>query len=181
MKTEASISNSTERDDRQKVGKVVLDERNKLHLAIIKRMMELGFCTSVEIVESFKRRYLFDCHNVETSRALDLAGLRNAKDMLSSLTKEYMLKSILMHYKKYTSDRDLLRCTSGQVGRIQACGLYSLKLKKEALGDYANTTLKRDVQLYDMTVEEAHQLIKRLDEWEAKVLLSKKKKQEVRK
>lgn len=180
MKTEAS-TNKVEHDDRQKVGKVVLDERNKLHLSIIKRMMELGFCTATEIVESFKRRYLFDCHNVETSRALDLAGLKNAKEMLGSLTKEFMLKSILMHYKKYSSDRDLLRCSSGQVGRIQACGLYSLKLQKSALEDYACTTLKRDVKLYDMTVEEAHQLIKRLDEWEAKVLLIKKKKQEVKK
>ena len=178
MKQEA-LTSKTEHSDRQKVGAVVLDYRKKLHREIVKKMMELKFCTSPEIIECFKRRYLFDCHNVETSRALDLAGLKNAVKMLGTLDARFMLRSILLHYKKLEHERELLRCTSGQIGKMQAVGIYQLKLKREALEDYAKTTLKREVSLYDMSIEEAHQVIKRLEEWEAKVLLGKKCKAEV--
>ena len=170
-----------ERDDRTKVASVVLDYRKRLHRAIVKRMMELNLCTSDDRIECFKRRYLFDCHSVETSRALDLVGLKNAIELLETVDASFMIKSILLHYKKYESIRDLERCSKGQVGKIQAVGLYQIKLSKEALADYSGTTLKRAVVMYDLSIEEAHQVIKRLEEWEAKVLLSKKAKSEVKK
>lgn len=183
MKTEVSTNklDRAEREDRPKVASAVLEYRKKLHHALIRRMMELKFCTSPDIIECFKRRYLFDCHSVETSRALDLQGLKNAIELLETVDANYMLRSIKLHYKKFDGDRNLLRCTSGQVGKIQAVGIHFLGLKKEALCEYAKSTLKREVTLYDMTVEEAHQLIKRLEEWEAKVLLSKKTNAEVKK
>jgi len=59
-------------NSKDKAGGDVLKARNQLHLAIVSKMKSLGFCTAPTIVESFKRWYLWDYLDVETSRSLSL-------------------------------------------------------------------------------------------------------------
>lgn len=152
----------------------ILKLRKTLHRKIVSRMRELDFCTSPKIIENFKRWYLWDFHNVETSRSLSEEQLKNAINNLQLIRKEAAVSSISVKFTGYNSDRDLLRCSDGQVKNIHAVGLYQLNMSKDSLKKYIEKTLKRDVYLWDLTTEEAHQCIKRLEEWEAKVLMEKK-------
>ena len=58
--------------------------RTDLHRAIVTHMNVIGLTESEEIIERFKRWYLFDYFNVETSRALSIEGLEAAKKQLKT-------------------------------------------------------------------------------------------------
>lgn len=143
-------------------------ERINLHKAIVKRMMEMGLCTKPEIIEDFKRWYLMDFFIVETSKALSIIELRQAKDLLNTITKEQAVKMLMLKHDRYEQDRDLLRCSIGQVKKIQAVGKWKMRMSWPGLRSYIEKTLKRQVSLYEFTVSEAHLVIQRLEKWEAK-------------
>jgi hypothetical protein len=141
-------------------------------------MRYLNICTSESIVESFKRCYLWDYHNVETSKALSLSGLNNAIAMVNDIQLKPMIGSMQIRYQSFANTGDILRCSAGQKNKIIAIAKYQLKIKPEALKKYAEATLERNVygnnyHALDVTVNEAHQVIMRLEKWEAKEILKK--------
>ncbi|MBU1096876.1 MAG: hypothetical protein KKB34_10380 [Bacteroidetes bacterium] len=160
------------------IAKDIITKRLELHKAIVKKMRYLNICTSETIVEAFKRCYLWDYHNVETSKALSLAGLNNAITMINDIQLKPILGSMLIRYQSYENTGDLLRYSQGQKNKIIAIAKYQLKIKPEALKKYAEATLERNVygnnyHALDVTVNEAHQVIMRLEKWEAKEILKK--------
>lgn len=157
-------------ENKRVVSKEILFLRIELHKQIIKRMRQLGFCTSPNLIEIFKRWYLWDYHNVETSRTLSMNGLNSAITMLNRVDRQYAIKMLLTKYSKFNGERDLLKSTSGQEKKIQAIAFFSLKFTNKSLREYAKETLKRDVYLYDITMNEAHQLIVRLEKFEKKTV-----------
>lgn len=157
----------------EEISRKILSLRNKFHRSLVKRMRELDFCTNPEIVEAFKRWYLWDFHNVETSKALSEEGLNNAIENLKLIRKDYALRTLQIKYK-YNSERELRRCTKGQIAAIIAIGKHRLGLNDKGLKNYIESTLHKKVYLWDITIEEAHSVIKRLEEWEAKELTRRK-------
>ena len=143
--------------------------RNELHLKVVEKMKELNFCASDQIVESFKRWYLWDYHNVETSRSLSEEQLHNAIKSLQTISKTNAISAIVNRYTAYESERDLLNCSDGQIRNITAIAKYKLKLSKDETKKYLEKTIHRKMFFWKLTIEEAHQCIKRLEEWEKKV------------
>lgn len=161
-----------------KIGGDVIAERIHLHQAIVQKMRSLGLCTSPEIVEKFKRWFLWDFCNVETSRALSLIQLKEAKKMLIDITITIATKNILGKYQTFQSKRDILKITNGQRKKITAIAKYSFKLSANDLKTYISKRIGREpyVSKYfflDMTIQEADTIIKALEKWEAKVLINK--------
>ncbi|KKP28325.1 MAG: hypothetical protein UR18_C0006G0037 [Candidatus Nomurabacteria bacterium GW2011_GWE2_31_40] len=152
--------------------------RTDLHRAIVTHMNVIGLTESEEIIERFKRWYLFDYFNVETSRALSIEGLEAAKKQLKTVTLEEALKGITRKYHFYTSDKQLVRCTQGQVNKIYAVALGSLKMGKEKMFEYINTSLHREVWKFKMSMTEADTVIKRLENFEVKKIRDKRNERE---
>lgn len=164
----------------KKAAQKIFRLRVDLHNAIVKKMKWLGFCTAASVVEVFKRRYLWDYHNVETSRSLTASQLKDAIEMLKSVDRDAMTNSILMYYTKFKSSKELVKSTDKQRNKIKAICTKALKLKPEGLSKYASDTLGRAVYVnkyhwLDVSIAEAHELIQRLEKWEAKVLTNGRK------
>ncbi len=158
----------------KKIGKAILDLRRTFHKKLVRKMRELEICTSEKITENFKRWYLWDFHNVETSRALNEKDLRNAIRNLDLIKKNIAVSSIITKFQGYESERDLVRATDKQVRNITAVGKYQLNLSPESLQKYIEKSLHRKVQLWEITIKEADTCIKRLEEWESKKIMGAK-------
>ncbi len=164
----------------RKAAKIIFKRRMDLHNAIVKRMRELKFCTAAQIVEDFKRWYLWDYHNVETSKALSLQGLNDAIDMLSSVVGKKAYEALMLKHTSYEKETMLVKATIPQSKKITAVAKHRLKLSIDSLTKYAAETLKRQVYVGryhnpDCTIKEADYLIKRLEGWEARALKKSKK------
>ena len=136
---------------------------------IVKRMTQLGICTSPYLIESFKRWYLWGCFQVETSKALDAEGLEIARIKLKHISRKEALIGLAKKYNQLSEDRNVLRATSAQVNKIKAIAVYKFHLNNKDIKRYVEKTIDRKVYLYDITVAEAHHTIERLEKWEKKV------------
>jgi hypothetical protein len=156
-----------------KVGGDVIAARIHLHQAISEKMKNLGLCTAPAIVEVFKRWYLWDFHNVETSRALSLMQLKDAMKMLITVTQTTAVNALLTKYNIFESKRDVLKLTQGQANKIIAIAKYGIKINAKELKTFATKRLDRDPYInqyfaMDITMEEANKLIQALEKWEVR-------------
>jgi len=131
---------------------------------------DFHICTREDIIEDFKRAFLWDHMSVETSRSLDQKGLETALNRLNILTLEQAVTMMQMKYTKFTSTSDFLMATKNQTGKIIAINAKRLRLSDDNLFAYFNKTLGRKVFRFNMTGGEAHHLIQRLEQWEANLL-----------
>lgn len=142
--------------------------RIELHHKIIYHMREIGLCDSEQVVEHFKRWYLFDHHAVETSRALSVKGLETAKKDLKNVTAAEAVEGIMRKYRAYECANELYICTQRQINKIYAIAIGSVNMDKQKMYNYFNSTLHRKVFKFNMSVAEADLVIKRLEQFEAK-------------
>lgn len=160
-------------NSKNKVGSDILKARNQLHLAIVSKMKNLRICTAPTIVEIFKRWYLWDYWNVETSRSLSLLQLKDAIKMLSIVTQSSAVSMLMAKYNAFSSQREILNLSGGQMKKIIAIAKYGFDLKHSELKEYISKRIDREpyVNHYfamDITVQEADTIIKALEKWEAK-------------
>jgi len=145
-----------------------------LHKRIVYRMFhDFHICTREDLIEDFKRAFLWDHCSVETSRSLDMKGLETALNRLNILTVEQAITMLQMKYTKYASTSDFLMATKNQTGKIVAINTNHLKLAYGDLIKYIEKTLERKVYPFNMTMAEAHHLIQRLEQWESNTLRKK--------
>ena len=164
-------------NSKNKVGGDVIAARIKLHQAITGKMKSIGLCTSPKVVEIFKRWYLWDYWNVETSRSLSLLQLKDAMKMLEVITQASAVSMLMAKYNAFETQREILKLTSGQKNKIIAIAKYKFELSHKDLKDYAKKRLHRDPYInqyftMDITIDEADQLIKALEKWEIKASTS---------
>lgn len=142
--------------------------RTELHHKIVFHLRSIGLTDSETVIEHFKRWYLFDHHGVETSRALSIDGLEKAKKELFSICTADAIKGIMRKYSSYSSEKELLICTPGQVHKIYAVALGGLKMSKPQMFNYVDTTLARKTFSFNISMIEADKVIKRLEQFEVK-------------
>ncbi len=147
----------------------IAEQRIKLHKRIITKMSRLGLCTSEYHIEAFKRWFLWNYFKVETSKSFDLKQIEGAIKTLRIVSKNKAVKGIKEKYSQFERDRDLVRCTNAQKKKIQAIAYYRIKLDSIQLAKYTYKTFGRRIVGFDMTIDEADQLIKRLEQWEVKL------------
>jgi len=153
---------------------LIANMRKGLHKRIVYRMFhDFHICTTDNLIEDFKRAFLWDHCSVETSRSLDMKGLETALSRLNILTLEQAVTMMQMKYTKYMSTSDFLMATKNQIGKITAINTKHLKLTYGALIEYIEKTLDRKVYPFNMTEAEAHHLIQRLEQWESNILRKK--------
>lgn len=153
---------------------LIAEMRKGLHRRIVYRMFrDFHICTKDDLVEDFKRAFLWDHCSVETSRSLDQKGLESALNRLNILTVEQAVSMMQMKYTKYASTSDFLMATKNQIGKITAINTKHLKLTYADLLKYIEKTLERRVYPFNMTEAEAHHLIQRMEKWESNILRKK--------
>jgi len=153
---------------------LIANMRKGLHKRIVYRMFhDFHICTTDNLVEDFKRAFLWDHCSVETSRSLDQKGLETSLQRLNILTLEQAVTMMQMKYTKYASTSDFLMATKNQTGKIIAINAKHLKLSYPDLLTYIEKTLDRKVYPFNMTMAEAHHLIERLEKWESNILRKK--------
>ncbi|HBO60815.1 TPA: hypothetical protein DD449_03975 [Candidatus Berkelbacteria bacterium] len=153
---------------------LIANMRKGLHKRIVYRMFhDFHICTTDNLIEDFKRAFLWDHCSVETSRSLDMKGLETALSRLNILTLEQAVTMMQMKYTKYASTSDFLMATKNQTGKIIAINAKHLKLSYPDLLTYIEKTLERKVYPFNMTMAEAHHLIERLEKWESNILRKK--------
>ena len=139
---------------------LIANMRKGLHKRIVYRMFhDFHICTTDNLVEDFKRAFLWDHCSVETSRSLDQKGLETSLQRLNILTLEQAVTMMQMKYTKYASTSDFLMATKNQTGKIIAINAKHLKLSYPDLLTYIEKTLDRKVYPFNMTMAEAHHLI----------------------
>lgn len=97
--------------------------------------------------------------------------------MLDVVTHSSAASRLMAKYK-FDSQREILKLTVGQKNKIIAIAKYNFKLSHTELKNYAKKKFHREPYInqyfaMDITVDEADQLIKALEQWEIKA--SKKK------
>lgn len=147
--------------------------RIELHHRIIYHMRQIGLCDSEIVVEHFKRWYLFDYHAVETSRALSVEGLEKAKRELKNVTAAEAVEGIMRRYSTYESTKEMYACTQRQINKIYAIATGSIKMNRNKMFSYFNSSLHRKVWKFKMSIAEADLIIKRLEQFEEKVIRGK--------
>jgi hypothetical protein len=144
--------------------------RVRFHQAMVMHMKQIGFATTDQIIEQFKRWYLFTFWRVETSRAMSEKNLNEAIEHVHSVNIGEAVDGILHKYKNYASKKELIQCTQNQVNNIYAISLHSLKKSKKWMFNYIYSTLHRKGHKFNITFAEADTVIKRLEKYEAKIL-----------
>jgi len=143
--------------------------RRNLHKKIQGKLLRFNICTADKIVETFKRKFLWENLGVETSRSLDLEGLKKAEEELGKLTARDISNFLLYENSGYQSDSEITRCTERQIKKIDAIALYRIKMSKEKMFAYFEETLHRKVYYYNISLSEADKIIKRLEQFEYKL------------
>lgn len=148
--------------------------RIRLHQTLVLHMKDIGLVTSANVIEDFKRWYLFTFWRVETSRALSELQLYEAIEHVKGVPLKEAVDGIMHKYKRYASEKELVKCTQNQINAIYAICIGSLKKTKEWMFNYIYSTLHRSGHKFNISFAEADTVIKRLEKFEAKVLRAAK-------
>ena len=121
--------------------------RTDLHRAIVTHMNVIGLTESEEIIERFKRWYLFDYFNVETSRALSIEGLEAAKKQLKTVTLEEALKYLSLP-RELGSHPETGETISANIGRFGPYIVHQKDFRSLKEDDVYKIELPRALEIF---------------------------------
>lgn len=146
--------------------------RQKLHYSAIELVRSLGWVSRDKLVREVKNIFLWHWYKVETSRALDLNTLKDAVHKIKRMNKAHLLEHLIAR-DMCDTESDLAILTSKQRNKLVRVMVYVIKMSTEAQLKYIQDTVGVSAPIGLLTITEADQVIKRVEKWEAKILLSK--------
>jgi hypothetical protein len=147
--------------------------RKKVHFEIRKRIGKIGWLDRADITEKVKQKAIWIFFNKESLRALDIIELKEALLKIEELDENFLL----MCFQEYNSAtalneraaRNYRRATEMQIKKIIKVGRYVIGMDNNGLNKYIKeTTEERAKSIYQLTVNDADSVIKRLEQWETK-------------
>lgn len=146
--------------------------RKKLHWASRDLVVSFGWVAKDKIVREVKNIFLWHTYKVETSRALDLNTIREAIHKIKKISKAHVLEHLEAR-DLCDSENELLKLTSKQRNKLVRIMVYVLKLNTERQLNYIDECVNVRTPIGLLTMSEADVVIKRVEQWEAKVILNK--------
>lgn len=160
----------------QKFVDTIIKERNelrkRLHRAIRSRVYNWNWSPSDEIIEKVKRTFLWVECKVETSRSLDIDKLKAAITLAKNYDREKMIEHMDKRYKDFHPNQ-FRRATLPQQNKLKRIMVYVIKMKDDAIITYIEETINRKTDINNLTINEANQVIRRVEKWEARILTGK--------
>ena len=154
----------------------VIKERNelrkRLHKAIRSRVYNWNWIPTDENVEKVKRTFLWIEFKVETSRSLDNEALKEAIGKAKNYDREKMIEHMDKRYKDFHPNQ-FRRATLPQQGKLKRIMFYVIKMKDDAAITYIEETIGRKTDINNLSINEANQVIRRVEKWEARILTGK--------
>lgn len=146
--------------------------RKQLHRAIANRVWNWNWIPSDENIEKVKRTFLWVEYQVETSRALDIDVLKSAMKTAKNYDREKMIAHMEKRYKDFHPNQ-FRRATLPQQGKLKRIFFFVIKLKDDAVIKYIEDTIGRKTDINNLSINEANQVIRRVEKWEARILTGK--------
>lgn len=146
--------------------------RKRLHWAARDLVISYGWVARDKVIRECKNIFLWHFYKVETSKALTLEQIREAIHKIKRLNKQSMLK-YLEARDVCDTENDLAKLTSKQRNKLVRIMVYVIKMGTEAQLNYIEETVSVRTPIGLLTITEADQVIKRVEKWEAKILLNK--------
>ena len=146
--------------------------RQRLHIAARSLVISFGWIAKDKIVREVKNIFLWHTYKVETSRALDLDTIREACHKIKKLRREHVMEHLKAR-DLCDSENDLLKLTSKQRNKLVRIMVYVLKMDSARQAKYINDSVGYITPIGLLTMTEADIVIKRVEQWEAKVILNK--------
>ena len=154
------------------VSKELRNFRKKLHWAARELVISYGWVARDKVIRECKNIFLWHFYKVETSKALTLDQIREAVHKIKRLNKQSMLTHLEAR-DVCDTENDLKILTSPQRNKLVRVMVYVIKMNTEAQLTYIEETVGIRTPIGLLTITEADQLIKRVEKWEAKILLHK--------
>lgn len=146
--------------------------RKKLHYRTRETIQSFGWASRDKIVREVKNIFLWKNYKVETSRALSLEQIREATHRIKRMNKDVLVQHLVAR-DVVDNENDLLLLSSKQRNKIVRIMVYVIKLSPAAQLTYIEETVSVKEPIGLLTVNEANEVIKRVEKWEANILLKK--------
>jgi hypothetical protein len=157
---------------------LLIKERNRyrqaLHNDIIRRIKTFNLIDTPEVIERVKRVFLLKVMKVETSKALDIGGLKLARTRINEIKRDDLLSMLLDKYPEFTP-RDYYLLSQKQRNKIVRILKYVMQLDSLGISTYVESSIGRYDWCGHVTMNEADKIIKRAEKWEAKQLTNGRK------
>lgn len=156
-----------------KLNKELKHFRKELHRSAFKLVWSFGWVNRENLIREVKNIFLWTAYKVETSRALSLEQLKEGIRRIRKMPRSFVLNHLVDGRNFCTGENDLLQITSQQKKKLVRIMVYVLKLSLERQLSYIEETLNNKLSIEQLTVNEANTVIRRVEKWEAKILLKK--------
>lgn len=146
--------------------------RFRLHRIIVNLVWHWNWIPTNENIEKVKRTFLWVEYQVETSRALDIDTLKTAILNAKNYNREKMIEHLNNRYKDFHPNQ-FRRATIPQQAKLKRIFFFVIKMKDDAVIKYIEETIGRKSDINNLSINEANQVIRRVEKWEAKILTGK--------